>query len=147
MRGRRGDLRRQERGAPAEQRGERRLADPSEAEAGHRDAELRGGDVAVRIGDRAADRVRAPMAFSDELVDARLADRHDREFGGDEEPVGEDQRQEPDQAPDDAGQRELHHISIGKSVSSIPGWRELKRSRNHPVERVTGSTGHRAVGN
>ena len=42
-----GDVRRQERERRLDERGERRLADPAEAEARHRDAELRGGDVAV----------------------------------------------------------------------------------------------------
>ena len=60
------------------------------------------------------------MPFRHELIDARLANGHDREFGRDEEAVGEDQRQEPDHAPDDAGQRELHYISIGKSFT-MPG--------------------------
>ena len=44
------EARRQERDAGWMSDGERRLADPAEAEAGHRDAELRGGDVAVGIG-------------------------------------------------------------------------------------------------
>ena len=47
------------------ERGQRRLADPAEADARHRDAELRRGDVAVGIGDRAPHGPRAPVAFGD----------------------------------------------------------------------------------
>ena len=78
--------------------GERRLADPAEAEAGHRDAELGGGDVAVGIGDGAAHRARAAVPFGDQLVDARLADGDDRELGRDEKAVREDQRQNAGQS-------------------------------------------------
>ena len=80
------------------QLGQRRLADPPEADAGHRDAELGRGDVAVGIVDRAPHRARAAVAFGDQLIDARLADRDDRELGGDEEAVGEHERQHGSEA-------------------------------------------------
>ena len=99
VRGRRRQSDWQEREDRLDQRGERRLANPSQADARHRDAELRRGDVAVRIGHGAAHGARAAVALGDQLVDARLADRHDREFRRDEEAVGEHQRHDADQAP------------------------------------------------
>ena len=80
-------------------RGQRRLADPAEADAGHRDAELGRGDVAVGIGDRAPHGARAAVPFGDQLIDARLADRDDREFRGDEKSVGEHERQHASEPP------------------------------------------------
>ena len=88
-----GDVRRQEGERRLNQRRERRLADPAEAEARHRDAELGRGDVAVGIGDRAPDGARAAVALGDQLIDARLADRDDRELRRDEEAVGEHERE------------------------------------------------------
>ena len=94
------------------QHGERRLADPAETQAGHRDAELRRGDIAGGIGDRAAHRARAPRPFRDQLVDARLADGDDREFRRDEKTVRKDQRQDTCQAPEDPSQRILHDVIL-----------------------------------
>ncbi len=79
-----------------------RLANPAKRQTGHGDAELRRRDVAVRIVQRAPDGSCAAMPFGDQLVDARLAHRDQRELGGDEEPVGEDERQHGDQAEGDA---------------------------------------------
>ena len=93
--GRFGQARRQEGKCGLNDGDERRLANPAEPKAGHRDAELRGGDVAVGV----ADRPRAAMAFGDQLVHTRLADRDDREFRRHEESVGEDECQNCGEAP------------------------------------------------
>ncbi len=102
----------QELEARLDDRSERRLADPAEAQARHRDAQLRRGNVAIRPAHRAADRTRAAVTFRDQLIDARLAHRHDRELCGDEERIGEDQHQQPGQPPEDACERMLHHYSL-----------------------------------
>src|SRR5437773_2763684 len=80
---------------------QRRLADPAQAKARHRDAELRRRDVAGRIADRPPYRAGATMALRNQLVDARLADGHDREFGRNEKAVREHQCEDASQAPQD----------------------------------------------
>ena len=75
---------------------ERRLADPPEADAGHGDAELGRRDVAVRIRDGAPHGTRTPVPLGHQLVDAGLTDGDDGELGGDEEPVGQHERQHGD---------------------------------------------------
>ena len=82
--------------------GQRGLPDPAQRQTCHRDAQLRGRDVAVRVVQRPPNRARAAMSLRDQLVDACLAHRDQRELGGDEETVGEDQRQYGDQAEGDA---------------------------------------------
>ena len=71
---------------------ERRLADPAQAEAGHRDAELRGGDVAVGVAERAPDDARRGAALGDELIDPRPAHGDERELGRHEEAVRQHQQ-------------------------------------------------------
>ena len=85
--------------------GDGRLADPPETEAGHRNAELGGGDVACWLADRTAHGSRAAGSLGDQLIDARLADGDDREFGRDEKSVREDEREDARQAPEDPSQR------------------------------------------
>jgi hypothetical protein len=68
---------RQEGEAGLDHRGERRLANPAEAEAGHGDAQLCRGDVVLGRADGATDGARAAVPFRDQLVDARLAHRDD----------------------------------------------------------------------
>ena len=91
-----------------DQRRERGLADPAEAEARHRDAELRGRDELVGIFERAPHRARHAAAFGEQLIDARLAHRDDRELGGHEKPVGQNQRQHREQADADVEDGAVH---------------------------------------
>ena len=107
-----GDLRRQERERRLHQAGQGRLADPAQPEAGHRDPELGRGNVAVGIDHRPAHRARAPVPLGDHLIDAGLADRDDRELRGDEEPVGEDQRQDRRETPQNSCERVLHGVTL-----------------------------------
>ena len=50
--------------------------------------------VAVGIGDRAPDGASPPVPLGDHLIDPGLAHRDNREFGGDEESIGQDERQD-----------------------------------------------------
>jgi hypothetical protein len=94
-----GDVRRHELERRLDHRRQRRLADPSEPEARHRDAELRRRDVPIGRADGAAHRARAAVAFGDQLIDPRLPHRDDREFGCDEESVRAHERREADEPP------------------------------------------------
>ena len=93
---------------PLEERGDRRLADPAQTETGHRDAELRRGDVLVGRVERAAYRSRHPAALGQQLIDAGLADRNNRELRGHEKTVGQDQREYRGQADTDVQDGVVH---------------------------------------
>ena len=93
---------------------ERRLADPSETEARHRDAELCGRDVLVGILERAPDRPGHPAAFGQQLVDAGLAHRDNRELGRHEKTVGENQCQHCEQANADVEDEAVHGMTPPK---------------------------------
>ena len=108
VRGGGGEIRRHEGERGLEDRRKRRLGHPSEGQARHRDPELRRGDVSIGRGDGAAHRSRAAMSLRDQLIDARLAHRDDRELRGDEEAVGEHERQQPRQPPQRGRERLLH---------------------------------------
>jgi hypothetical protein len=77
-------------------------------EARHRDAELRCGDVAFRVGHRAPDGARAPMSLRDQLINPRLSNRDDREFRGDEESIREHQDHQRGETPQDSRNGQLH---------------------------------------
>ena len=91
-----------------EQRRERRLANPAETEAGHRDAQLCRGDELVGIVERAPHRPRHAAALGEQLIDARLAHRDDRKLGGHEKSVGQNQRQHREQADADVEDGVVH---------------------------------------
>ena len=103
--GRFGDERGKKRERRLNHRCERGLADPPEADARHRDAELRRGDVRIGIAHGAAHGAGAAVALGDQLVDARLANRDDREFRRHEKSVGKHERQHAGQTPQDLHQR------------------------------------------
>jgi hypothetical protein len=82
-----------------EERCHRRLADPAEAEGRHRDPELRRRDVVVDVARRAQDQPSRPIALRRGRLQPTLAQAHQRELGGDEESVRQDEdddRREPD---------------------------------------------------
>ncbi len=74
-----------------EQRGQGWLANPAERQAGHRDPELRRGNVRVKVTQRAAHDTRAAVAFGHQFIDARLSDTDEGELSGDKEAVGGDE--------------------------------------------------------
>ena len=86
-----------------------RLADPAEPEARHRDAELRRGDVAVGVGERAPDDARRGAALGDELIDACPPHGHERELGRHEEPVRQHEHQDGKQT--DEHMRHVRHTT------------------------------------
>ena len=89
-------------GQPAEaaldQPGQRRLADPAEAQRGERDAELGGGDVAVERLYGAAGEPSFAVPGPGHLVQPRAPGADQRELGRDEEGVGEHQDDDRDQS-------------------------------------------------
>jgi hypothetical protein len=114
--GRLGHAGRQEGNRRLDQPSQRRFADPAETETGHGDAQLRRGDVAVRIADGAADRARAAVPLGNHLIDTGLAHRDDRELRGHEESVGEDQRQDRRQPPRNRCERMLHDVTLANAA-------------------------------
>ena len=107
-----------------EDRRERRLRDPAEAEAGHGDAELCGRDVPIRLADGAPDRAGAAMSLRDQLIDPRLAHRDDGELRGDEKAVREHERPQSREPPQGGRQRRFHQEPPrGTVTESLAGWR------------------------
>jgi hypothetical protein len=54
----------------------------------------------------------AEMSLGNQLVDSRLSHRDNREFGRNEEPVGEDERQHTTKPPQDARKRLIHRCRL-----------------------------------
>src|SRR5262249_34946024 len=77
-----------------EQMREDGLAQGTDCQAGEGDAELHGGDEAVRVGRNAQDRACAAVALVAELSDACAARRDEAVFGRDEERVQQQQRED-----------------------------------------------------
>ena len=76
-----------------QQGGEHRLAQITQAQAGHRDAELRGAEIGIQIADDVPRHFRPPPALGHEDVQLRFADADERELGGDKKSVQQHQRQ------------------------------------------------------
>ena len=75
--------------------GQNVLAVHSQPEAGDRDAELRGGDVAIlqlRVAQELLDRLRQHVSARGPRIDRRARRADDRELRRDEDPVEQDQR-------------------------------------------------------
>ncbi len=81
-----------------DQMGEDGLADEAERDAGHRDAELGGGDVVVQVAERLADPARRTAALGGELLDAGAPGRDEGELGGDEDRIEQQQRRDEEEA-------------------------------------------------
>ena len=84
--------------AALDQPGQRRLADPAEAQRGERDAELGGGDVAVERLYRAAGQPSFAIPRPGHLVQPRAPSADQRELGRHEEGVREHQDDDRDQS-------------------------------------------------
>ena len=80
-----------------EQRGDRRLAEEADAERGHRDAELAGGQVLVDLVDLLERERGAAHAVVAHLLEPRLTRAHEAELRRHEEAVGGDQHQHSEQ--------------------------------------------------
>jgi len=80
-----------------QQRRNRRLADPTEAERGHGDAELAAGEISFDMAEDVLDQPRAEAVFLDHGVDAEAAALHQREFGGDIKGVSSEQQERQQQ--------------------------------------------------
>jgi hypothetical protein len=86
---------------------QRRLTEPAKAERREGDPELRCRDVAVEVRQRLLDRPTLSIALRRHLVDLASARADQRELGGDEEGVSEDEQDDPAQATEDAAERQL----------------------------------------
>ena len=89
--------------AALDQPGERRLADPAEAQRGERDAELGGGDVAVERLYRAAGQPSFAIPRPGHLVQPGPPRADQRELRRHEEGVGEHQDDDRGEAEADRG--------------------------------------------
>ena len=90
----------------ADQAGDHRLADPSEGQADDGDAQLNAVDDLVQTLVQALDDARADTSGFDELLDASVANAHQRELGGCEKRIGCHQEQDqknPEQHKGDHG--------------------------------------------
>ena len=96
VRGERGERVRQPVEGALDQAGERRLADPAEAQRGERDPELRGGDVAVERLYGASCQPSFAIPRAGELVEPRAPRADQGELGRHEEGVREDQDDDRD---------------------------------------------------
>ena len=77
----------------AENSSERDFSEIAERKAGESDAHLHAGDDASEIGEQGLDDFGASVALLDELANAGLADGDQRKFGGGEEGVDADERE------------------------------------------------------
>jgi hypothetical protein len=68
-----------------------RLADPPERKRGDRDAELRRGKVCIEVIDGALQRPSVRPSLGNQLGDTTAAHGNQRELGGNEEAIGEDE--------------------------------------------------------
>jgi hypothetical protein len=78
--------------------GQGRLADPAERQGGEGDAELRRGEMRVEPVGGALERTGVDPALVDQLGDPAAPHRDEGEFRRDEETVGEDERDDRDEA-------------------------------------------------
>src|SRR5207302_8179885 len=111
--------------------------EPAEAEAGHRDAELRRGDVAIGRGHRPPYRARAAVPFGNQLIDPRLAHRHDRELRRDEQAVGAHQRREAGQPPQSGRKRVFHAGNLRASATGTTNTRTAGTTKTSKLRRST----------
>ena len=69
------------------------------------------------------------MSLGDQLIDASLADRDDRELRRDEKTVGKDQNRHGGQSPQNLRQRVLHRqILVARHWDRYRGFRAAARS-------------------
>jgi len=81
--------------------GEGPFAKVAEQKARDGDADLDAGDDAGEVGDEDFDDFGARVALLDELADAREAHGHEREFGGGEEGVEADEKENDEESEND----------------------------------------------
>jgi hypothetical protein len=101
-----------------EQGGDRGFSDEAEPERGHRDPELRGGDVGVEVFEGAVDLPRAGTPLVGQLLHPGLADADERELGGDEEAVQQDEPKHRYQAQECGTDRIVHPSAFTRTLSS-----------------------------
>ena len=99
------------------QRGDKRLPDPPQAKAGHRDAQLRGGDKRLGILRGPLDQPRPAASLAHQLGNPGAAGLDDGELCRHEQPVGRDQREHHQQAERDRCGREIHARHL---MSEVP---------------------------
>ena len=100
-----------------EQLRQRGLAEEADADRGHRDPDLAGGERLVDLVELLDDGLGAALAFLGELFDLAAAAAHQRELGRDEEAVDRDQQQQQDEQQD--AHRLFGPVLRGRSSSAI----------------------------
>ena len=78
----------------SKQRGDRGLAQEADADRGHRDAELAGGQDLVELLELLEHLVDSGLAVLGERLEAPAARAHERELGGNEEAVEQHEEQQ-----------------------------------------------------
>ena len=84
-----------------DERGERRFANPAEAEGSERDPQLTGGEKGVEARDDPQHGRGQRMALRRKLLDPGAPHGHQGELGGDEKAVGQDQQDDGQQSAGD----------------------------------------------
>ena len=83
-----------------EQLRQRGLAEEADADRGHRDPDLAGGERLVDLVELLEHGLGAAVAFLGQLLELATGGAHERELGGDEEAVDRDQHEQEDEQQD-----------------------------------------------
>ena len=112
-----------------EQHRQRGLAEEADADRGHRDPDLAGGERLVDLVELLDHLLGAAFAFLGQLLDLAAAAAHEGELGRDEEAVDRDQQQQEDEQQ--GGHRLFGPVLRGRSSSAI-----RRRQYSHPLPRI-----------
>ena len=97
-----------------------RLADPAEAERGHRDAELAGGEVGLEAARDVQRQPCRPAAVLGQALEPHLARLHERELGRDEERVGREQDDDGEQGEEHRPLTARGRAEFGEERGGVP---------------------------
>ena len=107
-----------------EQRGDRRLAQPAEAQRRHGDAELAGGQIGLELLQNAHRQLGPGATCIGHRHDARPADLDQRELGGDEKSIGGQEQHDADGRKHDA----MVPSKVSRSQRGAPSCPHLART-------------------
>ena len=71
-----------------------RFPDPAEGKAGDRDAQLRGGEIGIQMGDQFVRNLCPPVSLGGQRLNLGCPDLDDGKLGGDEKAVQKDEKQD-----------------------------------------------------
>ncbi len=122
------ELRVRQRAEPAaEQRSGQRLAQPAESQRAQRDAELDCGEQVFKVALKAAYGFRAGDAGLKKLLDARFANGDERELGGHEVGVGQDEHGHGNRLEEQQTVHLAERIASSAGCGFFSDWREPRR--------------------